>query len=79
MYGPAAPIPFATVLATEIPVCRRHVGYISIVCSCTMKNIIAIKNFIPNVEAVASIALLGTVSTCVCTISIIVAPTNANT
>lgn len=45
MYGPKTPIIFAPTVPIDNPVWRKHVGYVSIACKLTAKNVMAIQNF----------------------------------
>lgn len=45
MYGPKIPIIFDPIVPMERPVCRKHVGYVSIACKLMTKNVMASQNF----------------------------------
>lgn len=45
MYGPKIPIIFDPIVPIESPVCRKHVGYVSMDCKLMTKNVIASQNF----------------------------------
>lgn len=59
MYGPIVPNAFENMKPIEMPVCRKHVGYVSMDCKKTMKNNIAIQNFTITVKMVAYNSKLG--------------------
>lgn len=44
MYGPRMPNKFENIMPIEMPVCRKHVGYVSIACKLTTKNVMADQN-----------------------------------
>lgn len=52
MYGPKMPIKFAPMDATANPVCRKHVGYVSMACKLMAKNVMASQNFMVITDAV---------------------------
>lgn len=53
MYGPRTPRPLAIIALTEIPVCLRHVGYVSIDCKLIAKKLMVMANFTKTVNDVA--------------------------
>lgn len=53
IYGPTAPNAFAKMPPIDMPVCRKHVGYVSIDCKLIAKYVIADQNLIIIVKQVA--------------------------
>lgn len=47
------PNAFENIMPMEIPVCRRHVGYVSIACKLIAKNVIAVQNLTTVIKAMA--------------------------
>lgn len=53
MYGPSIPKAFENIMPMEMPVCRKHVGYVSIACKLIAKNVIAVQNLTTEIKAMA--------------------------
>lgn len=53
IYGPRMPKAFENIIPMEIPVCRRHVGYVSIACRLMAKKVIAVQNFTTVIRQIA--------------------------
>lgn len=53
------PIKFAPIDATAKPVCRKHVGYVSMACKLMAKNVMASQNFMAITDAVLTNAHSG--------------------